>query len=128
MKRIKYSSNTHWEREFAYSRAIKVGDHIEVAGTVATRDGKIVAPGDAYAQTVYIFQKIEDSLKALGADLSHVVRTRLYLCDIKDWKDVGKAHGEIFKGIEPVSSMMEVGSLISEEFRVEIEVTAVLDK
>ena len=127
-KRINVSSGTPWEDRIGYSRAVKIGRLIEVSGTAAIDREHIFAPGDPYQQTKFIIRKIEKALEDAGASLSDVVRTRIYVTNIKDWEAVGRAHGEFFKGIKPVTTMVEVKSLIDPNFVVEIEATAYLSE
>ena len=124
IKRV--SSGAKWEDIVGYSRAIQVGNVIEVAGTTAVDErGEVVGIDDPYAQTRYIIQKAEKALKELDADLSNVIRTRIYTTDISKWEEIGKAHGEFFREIKPVSTMVEVSKLISPETLVEIEFSAI---
>lgn len=126
-ERIKISSNTHWESAVGYSRAVRVGNVIEVAGTTAVdEDGRIVSPGDPFAQARFILGKIERALRAAGASLTDVVRTRMYVIDIHHWEAVARAHGEVFRDIRPAATLVQVGALIEPELVVEIEVTAVV--
>jgi enamine deaminase RidA (YjgF/YER057c/UK114 family) len=118
------SSGTIWENIVGYSRAVRVGNLIEVAGTTAMDEDQIMFPGDPYAQTQYILLKIEQALIDLGASLEDVVRTRIYLTDMDLWEEVAKAHGEVFRQIRPASSMIGIYSLIREDLMVEIEATA----
>ena len=123
--RINYSTGAKWEDIVGYSRAVKIGNTLEVSGTVATDGQHVVAKGDFYGQTKFIIDKIEKVLHQAGFELKDVVRTRIFVTDISKWEEVGKAHGEIFKGIKPVTSMVEVSALIDPDYLVEIEVTAV---
>lgn len=125
MKRINYSSGAKWEDIVGYSRAVKMGNLIEVSGTTAVEEGVLVGKDDAYLQTKIILQKIEKILQEAGASLENVVRTRMYVTDISRWEEVGRAHGEFFRHIKPASAMVEVSALIDPEMLVEIEVTAV---
>lgn len=125
--RINYASGAKWEDIVGYSRAVKIGNTIEVTGTVAIDDnGLLVGKNDAYAQTRYIIEKIEKVLKGAGATLSDVVRTRMFVTDILRWQEYGKAHGEFFATIKPCTSMIEVKGLIAPEYLIEIEATAIL--
>jgi enamine deaminase RidA (YjgF/YER057c/UK114 family) len=127
MKRLNLSSSAKWENIVGYSRAVKVGNTIEVSGTVSTdHSGEIVGEGDEYLQTRFILMKLENTLAQLGAKLQHVVRTRIYCTNIKNWDKIGKAHGEVFGEIKPVTSMIEVSRLIDDKYLVEIEATAVI--
>lgn len=126
-KRQNISSGATWEATVGYSRAVKVGSFIYVSGTTAVGDnGEIVGEGDVYAQTKRIFEIIEKALIEAGASLEHVVRTRMFITDITQWEQAGKAHGEIFGDIRPAATMVEVQALIDPRLLIEIEVDAVL--
>ena len=123
-----YTTNTKWEKQVGYSRAVKVGNIIEVSGTTAMKDGKVVGEKDACKQAKYIFQEIEKALIALGSGLQDVIRTRMYVTDISNWEEIGRAHSEVFKDIAPAATMVEVKALIHPDLLVEVEVTAVTKK
>ena len=126
--RENFSSGAKWEDIVGYSRAVKIGNLIEVTGTVAVDDtGKTVGVNDAYAQTVFILKKIEAVLQRAGAELKDVIRTRMFVTDISRWQEYGRAHGEFFKEIKPCTSMIEVKGLIDQEYLIEIEATAVVN-
>jgi enamine deaminase RidA (YjgF/YER057c/UK114 family) len=127
MERKNYSSGAKWEDIVGYSRAVKVGNIIEVTGTVAVDDdNNLVGANDAYAQAKFVILKIEAVLQKAGASLKDVVRTRMFVTDISRWEEYGKAHGEFFKDIKPCTSMIEVKGLIAPEYLIEIEATAIL--
>jgi len=119
------SSGAKWEDIVGYSRAVRIGNTLEVSGTVAVNENGIVGKDDFYTQTKFIIQKIEGVLKQAGFTLEDVVRTRTYVTDISHWEEVGKAHGEFFGKIKPATSMIEVSAFIEPEYLVEIEVTAI---
>lgn len=121
------SSGTKWEEAVGYSRAVRVGNMIEVAGTTAVDEtGRVVGPGDSYEQARFILMKIERALNAAGALMKDVVRTRMYVTDIRQWEEIGRAHGEVFHDIRPAATMVEVKALVQPDLLVEIEVSAVI--
>lgn len=120
------SSGAKWEDVVGYSRAVVINNTIEISGTVAVdAEGNLVGKDDAYTQTQFILKKIECVLTEAGFQLTDVVRTRMFVTDISKWEEIGKAHGEVFKSIKPATSMLEVKGLISPDYSVEIEVTAI---
>jgi enamine deaminase RidA (YjgF/YER057c/UK114 family) len=128
MARVNYSSGAKWEDIVGYSRAVRVGNVVEVTGTVAVdEDNKLVGGDSAYEQTRYVLLKIASILERAGASIKDVVRTRIFVTDIDRWEEYGRAHGEFFKDIKPCATMVEVSRLISPEFLVEIEATAVIE-
>lgn len=125
--RITISSGAKWEDIVGYSRAVRVGNIIEVAGTTAVGEsGEVIGLNNPYEQTKYILQKIEKALGKAGASLKDVTRTRMFVTDISKWEEIGRAHGEFFREIKPAASMIEVKGLISPGLLVEIEVTAII--
>ena len=125
--RVQVGSGSPWEPKVGYSRAVRVGNHISVAGTTATaKDGSVLSPGDPHGQAKAIFAIVGSALEAVGASFSDVVRTRIFLKDIAHWQEVGRAHGEIFSEIRPASTMVEVSRLIDPAHLVEIEVDAII--
>jgi enamine deaminase RidA (YjgF/YER057c/UK114 family) len=120
------SSGVIWESTVGYSRAVRVGNIVEVAGTTAVEGDEVMFPHDAYSQANYILLKIQQALEDAGATMAHVVRTRMYITDMELSEPVGKAHGEFFQDIRPASTMVEVYALIQEGLVVEIEATAII--
>jgi enamine deaminase RidA (YjgF/YER057c/UK114 family) len=128
MKRMNISSGAPWESIVGYSRAVRVGPFVHVAGTTAVNgNGDLVGADDPYAQTAFILKKIETALQQAGAELTDVVRTRIYVTDITDWDEIGRAHGEVFGQIRPAATMLEVTSLLEPEMLVEIEADAICE-
>ena len=128
MPRSNYSSGSPWEDIVGYSRAVRVGNTIEVTGTVADDQGQLIGGDDAYEQTKFALNKIVGVLKEAGARPEDVVRTRMYVANIeRDWKAVGKAHHEVFGQIKPTTTMVEVSRFIAPEYLVEIEATAIIE-
>lgn len=127
MQRTNYPSGSKWEDIIGYSRAVRVGNTIEVTGTVAAdAEGNVVGKNDAAAQTKFILEKIGTVLEQAGASLNDVVRTRMFVTDISQWEAFGRAHGEVFGSIKPCTTMVEIKGLIGADYLVEIEATAML--
>ena len=125
--RVNFSSGAEWEEIVGYSRAVRIGNVIEVTGTVAVdENSNLIGEGDPYLQTKFILQKIETVLLQAGAEMKDVVRTRMFVTDISKWEEYGRAHGEVFAEIRPCTTMVEVSKLIAAEYLIEIEATAIL--
>ena len=120
------SSGSPWEDVVGYSRAVRVGNVVEVAGTTAVDGDALVGEGNMYLQTQFILQKIGKALEQAGSSLEHVVRTRMFITDISLWEEAGRAHGEVFSSIKPASTMVEVSALIDQRLLIEIEATAII--
>lgn len=128
MERINIPSGAVWEDKIGYSRAVRIGNIVEVSGTAAVDGDKIIGKENAYEQTVFIIQKIKKALEKSGAELKDVIRTRIFVTDISKWEEIGKAHNEFFHDIKPATSMVEVKALINPELLLEIEATAILNE
>lgn len=127
MERTNYSSGAKWEDIVGYSRAVKVGNLVEITGTVSVdENNELVGKDDPYTQTNFILKKIESVLQRAGASLKDVIRTRMFVTDISKWEEYGRAHGEFFSDIKPCTSMIEVKGLIAPEYLIEIEATAII--
>ncbi len=126
MARQNVSTGGPWEGKIGYSRAVRIGAHVQVSGSTAMTPSGLVGKGDPYAQTIQTFKTIEAALKQAGASLSDVVRTRIYMANIDQWQDVGRAHGEMFGNIRPATTMVEVKRLIDPDMLVEIEADAIV--
>ncbi|MGN6803676.1 MAG: RidA family protein [Ginsengibacter sp.] len=119
-----FSSGAKWEDIVGYSRAVRVGNVIEISGTTAVDGETVIGENDIYEQTIFILNKIEKTLKEAGSRMEDVVRTRMFVTDISKWEEVAKAHGKFFKEIKPVTTMVQVSQLIDKKLLIEIEATA----
>ncbi len=129
MERQKISTGSPWEAMVGYSRAVRVGNQVFIAGTTASGpNGQALYPGDAYQQARVILERIGAALHEVGASFNDVVQTRMYVCDIKRWEEIGRAHGEVFREIRPVATMVEVSRVIDSDMLVEIEALAVISE
>ena len=128
MKRLNISSGAKWEEIVGYSRAVRLGNVVEVSGTTAVIDGKVVGIKEAYAQTKAVLQKVETALKQAGASINDVVRTRMFVTDITRWEEYPRAHNEFFKDIKPTTSIVEVKALIDPDMMIEMEATAIISE
>ncbi len=126
MKRINIPSGSEYEELVGYSRAVRVGNVIEVAGTTSMKDGKVRGLGEPYYQVKIILKKIEQAIVDAGGSMNDVVRTRIYVVDMAIWEDVARAHGDVFGTIRPASTLVQVSSLVDPDMLVEIEATAIL--
>ncbi len=127
-KRFNILSGAVWEGQVGYSRAVRIGNLIEVSGTTSVDGDKLIGKDDLYTQTKFILQKIERSLQEAGAAMTDVVRTRMYLTDISKWEEAGRAHAEFFSKIKPAATMIEVSKLIHPDLLIEIEASAILQE
>lgn len=126
MERINISSGAKWEDIVGYSRAVRAGNMVEVAGTTAVMNGAVVGPGSVYEQACCIFEKIRTALESAGSSLEHVVRTRAYVTDISTWEEYARAHARYFGSIRPVTTLVEVSALVDPELLVEVEASAII--
>ncbi len=126
MARQNISTGGPWEAKIGYSRAVRVGFHVQVSGSTAMTPSGLVGKGDPYAQTIQTFKTIDAALQQAGATLADVVRTRIYMANIDQWQEVGRAHGEVFGNIRPATTMVEVKRLIDPDMLVEIEADAIM--
>lgn len=127
MERQTVSSGTPWEDRVGYSRAVRIGDRVEVSGTTGTVDGEIAAPNDPGAQTRQALRNVETALEEAGASIDDIVRTRTYVADADDWEAVGAVHAEFFDDVRPATTMVEVAGFVDDDMLVEVEAVAVVD-
>lgn len=127
MERVNISTGAPWEDKVGYSRAVRIGNIIEVSGTVALKDGDLIGKDNPYLQTKRILEIIAEVLIQAGANVTDVVRTRIFVTDISQWEEIGRAHGEVFHDIKPATSMIEVAQLIDPDYLLEIEASAVVE-
>ena len=127
-ERVNISSGSPWEDIVGYSRAVRIGNIVEVTGTVADNQGKLVGGNDSYLQTQFILKKIKGVLEQSGAKMEDVVRTRIFVTDITQWQAIGKAHHEAFGHIKPCTTMVQISRFIDDQYLVEIEATAILNQ
>ena len=127
-RRTNYSSGSPWEDKVGYSRAVRIGNTVEVTGTVADDRGKLIGQSDPYAQTKFALSKIERVLNEAGARLSDVIRTRIFVTNIDQWEEIGRAHQEVFGKIMPATTMVEISRFIGPDYLVEIEATAIISE
>ena len=127
MERKNYTTGAKWEDIVGYCRAVQVGNVLEISGTTAAKEGEILFKGDAYGQAKFIIELASKVLQDAGGSLKDVIRTRMYVTDVKQWEAVGKAHGEFFSDIKPASTMVEVSGLVDPDMLVEIEFSAILN-
>ena len=125
-RRINIESGTPWEDKVGYCRAVRIGNNIEISGTTSVDGDSLIGKDDLYSQTKFIILKIEKALQNAGAELTDVVRTRMYVTDISKWEEAAKAHAEFFGTIKPVTTLVEVSSLIDPDMLIEIEASAVI--
>lgn len=123
---LRVSSGAEWEDKVGYCRAVRIGQTIEVSGTTSVRDGKIIGVGDMYTQTKTCFDIIIKAIEEAGGKKEHIVRTRMFLTDLSQWEEAGRAHGEYFKDIKPASTLLKVAGLIHEDMLIEVEATAII--
>jgi enamine deaminase RidA (YjgF/YER057c/UK114 family) len=126
-KRQNISSGSTWEDVVGYSRAVRVGNILEISGTTAVEDGQVIGVNDIYLQTRFILNKIKNILEQCGGDLKDVIRTRMFVTDISQWEMAAKAHLEFFKDVKPASTMVEVRRLIDPDLLIEIEISAIIE-